>query len=159
MRLQMSARVIVDAYGGHVLTNHHLVGTGDRIVVRFKVRRQVGVELIGNGSPFGVNRDGDPMPLNIKPARVNWLQPLAATGSGGLRPTSREACIAASRRPTFIGDIGWPSAFVWFIQRSVDRELFQPRLLRLDHAVAFLDARVGQFPSDGQQAVRSQILA
>ncbi len=49
-RQQMSAGsgVIVDAEEGYVLTNHHVVENGDRIVVTLKDRRQFDAELIGS---------------------------------------------------------------------------------------------------------------
>ena len=49
-RQQMSAGsgVIVDADKGYVLTNHHVVENGDRIVVTLKDRRQLDAELIGS---------------------------------------------------------------------------------------------------------------
>ena len=49
-RRQMSAGsgVIVDAEEGYVLTNHHVVENGDRIVVTLKDRRQFDAELIGS---------------------------------------------------------------------------------------------------------------
>lgn len=49
-RQQMSAGsgVIVDAREGYVLTNHHVVENGDRIVVTLKDRRQFDAELIGS---------------------------------------------------------------------------------------------------------------
>jgi serine protease DegQ len=49
-RQQMSAGsgVIVDAEKGYVLTNHHVVENGDRIVVTLKDRRQFEAELIGS---------------------------------------------------------------------------------------------------------------
>lgn len=49
-RQQMSAGsgVIVDADEGYVLTNHHVVENGDRIVVTLKDRRQFDAELIGS---------------------------------------------------------------------------------------------------------------
>ncbi|EEB82793.1 DegQ family serine endoprotease [Roseobacter sp. GAI101] len=50
MRRQMSAGsgVIFDADEGYVLTNHHVVENGDRIIVTLKDRRQVDAELIGS---------------------------------------------------------------------------------------------------------------
>lgn len=49
-RQQMSAGsgVIVDAEEGYVLTNHHVVENGDRIVVTLKDRRQFEAKLIGS---------------------------------------------------------------------------------------------------------------
>lgn len=49
-RRQMSAGsgVIFDADEGYVLTNHHVVENGDRIVVTLKDRRQFDAELIGS---------------------------------------------------------------------------------------------------------------
>ncbi len=49
-RQQMSAGsgVIIDAAAGHVLTNHHVVENGDRIVVTLKDRRQFDATLIGS---------------------------------------------------------------------------------------------------------------
>lgn len=49
-RQQMSAGsgVIVDAEEGYVLTNHHVIENGDRIVVTLKDRRQFDAELIGS---------------------------------------------------------------------------------------------------------------
>ena len=49
-RRQMSAGsgVIFDADKGYVLTNHHVVENGDRIVVTLKDRRQFDAELIGS---------------------------------------------------------------------------------------------------------------
>ncbi len=49
-RQQMSAGsgVIVDAAQGYVLTNHHVVENGDRIVVTLKDRRQFDAQLIGS---------------------------------------------------------------------------------------------------------------
>ena len=50
MRRQLSAGsgVIFDADEGYVLTNHHVVENGDRIIVTLKDRRQVDAELIGS---------------------------------------------------------------------------------------------------------------
>ena len=50
MPRQMSAGsgVIVDANKGYVLTNHHVIENGDRIVVTLKDRRQFDAELIGS---------------------------------------------------------------------------------------------------------------
>ena len=49
-RQQMSAGsgVIVDAEEGYVLTNHHVVAEGDRIVVTLKDRRRFEAELVGS---------------------------------------------------------------------------------------------------------------
>ena len=49
-RRQMSAGsgVIFDADRGYVLTNHHVVENGDRIIVTLKDRRQFDAELIGS---------------------------------------------------------------------------------------------------------------
>ncbi|MFW8637414.1 DegQ family serine endoprotease [Cribrihabitans pelagius] len=49
-RRQMSAGsgVIVDAEEGYVLTNHHVIENGDRIIVTLKDRRQFDAELIGS---------------------------------------------------------------------------------------------------------------
>ncbi len=49
-RQQMSAGsgVIVDAEEGYVLTNHHVVEEGDRIVVTLKDRRRFEAELVGS---------------------------------------------------------------------------------------------------------------
>ncbi|MGR3634000.1 MAG: DegQ family serine endoprotease [Limimaricola soesokkakensis] len=49
-RQQMSAGsgVIVDAEQGYVLTNHHVVAEGDRIVVTLKDRRRFEAELVGS---------------------------------------------------------------------------------------------------------------
>ncbi|TMM50773.1 DegQ family serine endoprotease [Sulfitobacter sabulilitoris] len=49
-RQQMSAGsgVIVDAGQGYVLTNHHVVENGDRIIVTLKDRRQFDADLIGS---------------------------------------------------------------------------------------------------------------
>ena len=49
-RQQMSAGsgVIIDAEEGYVLTNHHVVQNGERIVVTLKDRRQFDAELVGS---------------------------------------------------------------------------------------------------------------
>lgn len=51
-RRQMSAGsgVIFNADEGYVLTNHHVVENGERIVVTLKDRRQFDAELIGSDS-------------------------------------------------------------------------------------------------------------
>jgi len=49
-RRQMSAGsgVIIDAEEGYVLTNHHVVENGERIIVTLKDRRQFDAELVGS---------------------------------------------------------------------------------------------------------------
>ncbi|MFW8593570.1 DegQ family serine endoprotease [Cribrihabitans neustonicus] len=49
-RRQMSAGsgVIVDAAKGYVLTNHHVIENGDRIVITLKDRRRFDAELVGS---------------------------------------------------------------------------------------------------------------
>lgn len=49
-RMQMSAGsgVIIDAEEGYLLTNHHVVENGDRIIVTLKDRRQFDAELLGS---------------------------------------------------------------------------------------------------------------
>ncbi|NSY41594.1 DegQ family serine endoprotease [Leisingera sp. ANG59] len=49
-RRQMSAGsgVIVDAEKGYVLTNHHVIDNGDRIVITLKDRRRFDAELVGS---------------------------------------------------------------------------------------------------------------
>ena len=50
LRRQMSAGsgVIIDAEKGYVLTNHHVVENGERIIVTLKDRRQFDAELVGS---------------------------------------------------------------------------------------------------------------
>lgn len=50
MRQQMSAGsgVIIDAAEGFVVTNHHVVANGERIIVTLKDRRQFDAELVGS---------------------------------------------------------------------------------------------------------------
>ena len=47
-RMSAGSGVIVDADKGHVLTNHHVIDQGDKIVVTLKDRRRFDAELVGS---------------------------------------------------------------------------------------------------------------
>ena len=74
-RVQLSAGsgVIVDSAKGYVLTNHHVIAQGDRILVTLKDRREFQASLVGTDAATDIAL------LKIEPAGLTAL-PLANSG-------------------------------------------------------------------------------